>query len=61
METLTPTERPVFVLREVFALDYDEIDTVVAVRVDDGLITGFSFVRSPEKLSRVEQETALSR
>ncbi|MBC6460689.1 RNA polymerase sigma-70 factor [Actinomadura sp. HBU206391] len=38
-----------------------EIDTVVAMRVEDGLITGFYFVRNPEKLSRVEQETALSR
>jgi RNA polymerase sigma-70 factor (ECF subfamily) len=37
LETLTPTERAVFVLREVFALDYDEIadavgKTPVAVR-----------------------------
>ncbi|GAA2119568.1 RNA polymerase sigma-70 factor [Actinomadura alba] len=38
-----------------------ELDTVVAMRVEDGLITGFYFVRNPEKLSRVEQETALSR
>jgi DNA-directed RNA polymerase specialized sigma24 family protein len=37
METLTPTERPVFVLREVFALDYDEIDTVVAVERETAL------------------------
>ncbi len=29
METLTPTERAVFVLREVFGLDYDEIAAVV--------------------------------
>ena len=38
-----------------------EIDTVMAVRIDDGLITGLYAVRNPEKLSRVERETALSR
>ncbi|MFC5745579.1 RNA polymerase sigma-70 factor [Actinomadura rugatobispora] len=38
-----------------------EIDGVVAVRVEDGLITGLYFVRNPEKLSRVERETTLSR
>ncbi|MFI0445939.1 RNA polymerase sigma-70 factor [Actinomadura sp. 6N118] len=38
-----------------------EIDNVVAMRVEDGLVTGLYFVRNPEKLSRVEQETALSR
>jgi RNA polymerase sigma-70 factor (ECF subfamily) len=38
-----------------------EIDSVVAMRVENGLITGFYFVRNPEKLSRVEQETELSR
>jgi RNA polymerase sigma-70 factor (TIGR02957 family) len=38
-----------------------EIDTVVAVRIDDGLITGLYAVRNPEKLSRVERETAVSR
>ncbi|GAA4055938.1 RNA polymerase sigma-70 factor [Actinomadura miaoliensis] len=38
-----------------------EIDTVMAVRVDDGLITGLYAVRNPEKLSHVQQETALSR
>ncbi len=37
-----------------------EIDDVVAVRVDDGLITGLYIVRNPEKLSRVERETAVS-
>ena len=30
-----------------------EIDDVVAVRIDDGLITGLYVVRNPEKLSRV--------
>ena len=38
-----------------------EIDTVMAVRIDDGLITGLYAVRNPEKLSRVERETAVSR
>ena len=38
-----------------------EIDTVMAVRMDDGLITGLYAVRNPEKLSRMERETALSR
>jgi RNA polymerase sigma-70 factor (ECF subfamily) len=38
-----------------------EIDTVVAVRIDAGLITGLYAVRNPEKLSHMEQETALRR
>jgi RNA polymerase sigma-70 factor, ECF subfamily len=38
-----------------------EIDTVIAVRIDDGLITGLYAVRNPEKLSRMDRETALSR
>src|SRR5215467_5742236 len=38
-----------------------EIDTVIAVRVDDGLITGLYAVRNPEKLSHMEQETTLRR
>jgi RNA polymerase sigma-70 factor (TIGR02957 family) len=38
-----------------------EIDTVVAVRIDDGLITGLYAVRNPEKLSCMERETAVSR
>ncbi len=38
-----------------------EIDDVVAVRIDDGLITGLYAVRNPEKLSRVERETPMSR
>jgi RNA polymerase sigma-70 factor, ECF subfamily len=37
------------------------IDTVLAVRIDDGLVTGLYAVRNPAKLSRVEQETAVSR
>ncbi|MEV4655929.1 RNA polymerase sigma-70 factor [Micromonospora sp. NPDC049301] len=38
-----------------------EIDTVVAVRIDDGLITGLYAVRNPEKLSHMHSETALRR
>ncbi len=38
-----------------------ELDTVVAVRIDDGLITGLYAVRNPEKLSRMERETTLRR
>jgi RNA polymerase sigma-70 factor (TIGR02957 family) len=38
-----------------------EIDTVIAVRIDAGLITGLYAVRNPEKLSRMQSETALRR
>jgi RNA polymerase sigma-70 factor (TIGR02957 family) len=38
-----------------------EIDGVVAVRLDNGYITGLYHVRNPEKLSHVERETAVSR
>ncbi|MFE9171548.1 RNA polymerase sigma-70 factor [Streptomyces kebangsaanensis] len=38
-----------------------ELDTVVAVRIDDGLITGLYAVRNPEKLSHMWQETSLRR
>jgi RNA polymerase sigma-70 factor (ECF subfamily) len=38
-----------------------EIDTVVAVRIDEGLITGLYAVRNPEKLVRMRRETALRR
>ncbi|GAB2691776.1 RNA polymerase sigma-70 factor [Nocardia thraciensis] len=38
-----------------------EIDTVMAVRLDDGRITGLYSVRNPEKLSQVDRETALGR
>ena len=39
----------------------EEIDTVIAVRVDDGLITGLYAVRNPEKLSHMQRETGLRR
>ncbi|OUC93622.1 RNA polymerase sigma-70 factor [Streptosporangium minutum] len=38
-----------------------EIDTVMAVRIEGGLITGLYAVRNPEKLSRMERETVVSR
>jgi RNA polymerase sigma-70 factor (ECF subfamily) len=37
------------------------IDTVMAVRIDDGRIAGLYAVRNPEKLSYMERETALRR
>ncbi|MEV6923448.1 RNA polymerase sigma-70 factor [Dactylosporangium sp. NPDC051485] len=36
------------------------IDGVMAVRVEDGRISGLYYVRNPEKLTRVEVETALT-
>ncbi|HEY4017470.1 MAG TPA: RNA polymerase sigma-70 factor [Pseudonocardiaceae bacterium] len=38
-----------------------ELDTVLAVRIDEGLITGLYAVRNPEKLSHMRTETALRR
>ena len=38
-----------------------EIESLVAMQIDDGLITGLYIVRNPEKLSRVGRETAVSR
>ena len=38
-----------------------EIDTVLALRIDHGQITGLYAVRNPEKLSHMDQETALRR
>ena len=38
-----------------------EVDTVVAVRIDDGLVTGLYAVRNPAKLSHMDRETALRR
>ncbi len=38
-----------------------EVDTVLAVRIDDGLISGLYAVRNPEKLSRLDEETTLRR
>jgi RNA polymerase sigma-70 factor (ECF subfamily) len=38
-----------------------EIDNVVAVRTDNAQITGLYIIRNPEKLSRVQQETPVTR
>ncbi|MFG1624602.1 RNA polymerase sigma-70 factor [Kribbella sp. NPDC049227] len=38
-----------------------EIEQIVAVRLDDGLISGLYVVRNPEKLSHLEEETILNR
>ena len=38
-----------------------KIDTVIAMRFDDGRITGLYGVRNPDKLSRIGRETAVSR
>jgi hypothetical protein len=38
-----------------------ELDTVIAVRIEGGLITGLYAVRNPGKLSHMERETALRR
>ncbi|MET9436768.1 RNA polymerase sigma-70 factor [Streptomyces sp. NPDC006551] len=57
--SLRPTQvngHPALIIR----LD-GEIDTVVAVRIDEGLITGLYAVRNPEKLSHMRRETALRR
>jgi len=37
-----------------------ELDGVLAFRVEDGHVAGLYYVRNPEKLSRVESETALT-
>jgi RNA polymerase sigma-70 factor (TIGR02957 family) len=37
------------------------VDSVIALRMDDGLITGMYVVRNPEKLSHMEQEIILRR
>jgi len=34
---------------------------VVALRVEDGLVTGLYSVRNPDKLSGVQRKTAVSR
>ncbi|WP_433621133.1 RNA polymerase sigma-70 factor [Nocardia sp. CA-120079] len=44
----------------VIRLD-DELDTVMAVRIDDGLVTGIYSVRNPEKLSHMQRESTLRR
>ncbi|MCG8928401.1 RNA polymerase sigma-70 factor [Lentzea sp. CC55] len=38
-----------------------ELDTVIAVRLEDGRISGLYAVRNPEKLSHMDRETSLRR
>ena len=38
-----------------------QIDGVVAVRIDNGLVTGLYYVRNPHKLEHLHRETALDR
>ncbi|MEO3801399.1 RNA polymerase sigma-70 factor [Nonomuraea sp. B1E8] len=38
----------------------DEIDGVIAVRVEDARITGLYYVRNPQKLTRIASETPLT-
>ncbi len=38
-----------------------EMDSIVAMRVEDRLVTGLYVVRNPDKLSRIDRETALTR
>ncbi len=38
-----------------------ELDTVLTLRFDDGLVTGLYAVRNPEKLSHMDRETSLRR
>jgi hypothetical protein len=42
-------------------LQGNDIDTVLAARIDDGLISGLYAVRNPQKLSHMMCETALRR
>lgn len=37
-----------------------EVDGIMAIRVEDARITGLYYVRNPEKLTRIESETALA-
>ena len=39
----------------------DEIDSVVTVRVEDGLVTGLYYVRNPSKLSGVSEQVHVER
>jgi len=38
-----------------------DIDSVLSVRVDDGLVSAIYTVRNPEKLSRMVEEADLTR
>ena len=38
-----------------------ELDSVMSVRVEDGLVTGVYTVRNPDKLSRMNSESTFAR
>ncbi|MGV0742960.1 RNA polymerase sigma-70 factor [Mycolicibacterium sp. XJ870] len=38
-----------------------ELDGVVALRIDHGLVTGMYYVRNPEKLTRIDREFTMAR
>jgi RNA polymerase sigma-70 factor (ECF subfamily) len=38
-----------------------ELDSVVSMRVEDGLVSGIYTVRNPDKLSRIPRESQVSR
>ncbi|MFC0625798.1 RNA polymerase sigma-70 factor [Kribbella deserti] len=40
---------------------HGELDSVLAVRIDNGLVSGIYTVRNPHKLSHVHEETSVSR
>jgi RNA polymerase sigma-70 factor, ECF subfamily len=40
---------------------HGEVDGILAVRVENARITGLYYVRNPEKLTRAERETSLTR
>ena len=67
LETLTPTERAVFVLREVFELPYDEIATAVgkspdAVRQVAHRARSHVLARRPrQEVTRAEQDRVIER
>ena len=67
LETLTPTERAVFVLREVFDVPYDEIATAVdkspdAVRQVAHRARSHVLARRPrQEVSRAEQDRVIER
>ena len=61
LETLAPTERAVFVLREVFDVPYGEVAAAISLTVEDGRITRVYAVSNPHKLARLGTESAIAR
>ncbi|WP_409240371.1 RNA polymerase sigma-70 factor [Streptomyces sp. PA5.6] len=52
---------PALILRTDAAKNDPKIDSVLALRLEGGLITGIYAVRNPEKLSRITREIAVGR